>query len=275
MSNTVGGSTATPGTPPGNVISGNNISGVLLFDADNNSVQGNIVGLTAPGNVDIGNSNDGVLINGTSGTNTIGGPTTTPGTGVGNVISGNNSAGVEINGAGATGNSVLGNIIGLDIGGTVDLGNTGDGVRILDALNTTIGGTTSTARNIISGNSVGVDIEGVATANVIRGNFIGTSRDGTLDRGNSQNGVQIASSAGVTTISGSTATIGTAPGNVISGNFLNGIIINSDGHTVSGEYHWPECRRYGQFGQLITWRCDWLLKQHHRRKHRTFWEHYL
>src|SRR5262249_13575092 len=47
--NTVGGTTSTPGTGAGNVISGNNSSGVQIFGdaADSNSVLGNIIGLNA------------------------------------------------------------------------------------------------------------------------------------------------------------------------------------------------------------------------------------
>jgi len=61
----------------------------------------------------------------------------TPGTVLGNVISGNNGAGVAMD---QDGNSVLGNIIGLNAAGAAALGNGTDGVLISDGNGSTIGG---------------------------------------------------------------------------------------------------------------------------------------
>ena len=69
----------------------------------------------------------------------------------GTVISGNRD-GVGIVGNGASGNLVEGNFIGTDVTGTIDIGNSLDGVRIVAAGNT-IGGTAAGARNVISGNT--------------------------------------------------------------------------------------------------------------------------
>jgi hypothetical protein len=78
-----------------------------------------------------------------------------------------------------SGNRVEGNYIGTDTSGTADLGNSGDGVAILDADSNTVGGTAVGAGNVISGNSRrGVAVTGSrATGNFISSNSI-FSNDG-------------------------------------------------------------------------------------------------
>ncbi len=133
-------------------------------------------------------------------------------------------ASVETNGD----NVIEGNFIGTDITGTLDLGNTQNGV-IIHGSNNTIGGTTPGARNVISGNNYdGVVITGVsfsATGNVVQGNFIGTDVTGTTALGNGSIGVEI-DNASNNTIGG------TVPGarNVISGN-VTGVLIAGSGTT--------------------------------------------
>jgi CSLREA domain-containing protein len=229
--NTVGGTAAGAR----NVISGNNSRGVQFSGdaADGNTVAGNLIGTTINGNADLGNTTDGVGITGSADNNTVGGTAA----GARNVISGNDDEGVEINTAGTTGNTVAGNIIGLDVTGTVDLGNSQFGAQVItSASSNTIGGTTAEARNIISGNDLsGVDIEGGATLNLVQGNFIGTDITGTLDRGNTQVGVVFFDATTTNNTVG-----GTAAGarNVISGNNINGVSINtgSTGNQVQGNF---------------------------------------
>jgi len=67
------------------------------------------------------NAGPGIRVEDTLGT-TIGGPTAT----TRNVISGNGAEGVDLEGASGTG--IVGNYIGTDITGTLDLGNVTDGV---------------------------------------------------------------------------------------------------------------------------------------------------
>jgi parallel beta-helix repeat protein len=88
-----------------------------------------------------------------------------------NVISGNDGGGVSLWND-VTGNLVQGNFIGTDITGTVDLGNGWNGVGIADASYNIIGGTTSGAGNIISGNDMtGVHIT-ESNGNLVQGNSI-------------------------------------------------------------------------------------------------------
>ena len=184
-SNIIGGTTAADR----NVISGNDGGGVGVWGGSTgNLVQGNYIGTDKNGTADLGNSGDGVFINGTG--NTIGGTTTA----ARNVISGNNNHGVEFNGSTSTSNVAQGNYIGTDVTGTADLGNSLSGVFITAwASSNTIGGTTTAARNVISGNDrCGVEIPHVgSTGNLVQGNYIGTDVTGTADLGNTQTGVWI------------------------------------------------------------------------------------
>ena len=191
---TVGGLTSTPGTGAGNVISGNAGDGVFL-GADNLClVAGNLIGTTATGLAALGNGGvGGIELWGSY--NTIGG--TTPG--ARNVISANSSSilavGIAIEQVyGTPGNVqynlVEGNFIGTDITGTVALGGQSGGIVVEGDYNT-IGGTTATARNIISGNggSGGIQIQSrpgfnAAYGNVVEGNYIGTDVSGTHAIGN-------------------------------------------------------------------------------------------
>jgi hypothetical protein len=108
----------------------------------------------------------------------------------------------------SNGNVVAGNYIGTDLTGTIDRGNLGSGIHILDAGNNTVGGDSPGMRNVISGNTgEGVRLDGaLATGNLIRGNYIGTNASGVADLGNSNSGVFIRK----------------APGNSVIGNLISG-----------------------------------------------------
>jgi len=222
--NTIGGMTAGER----NVISGNDGYGVYVAgsSATGNQVLGNYIGTDVTGSADLGNSMSGVLILDAP-SNTIGGTAV----GAGNVVSGNGDNGVYIAGSSATGNQVLGNFVGTDVTGTADLGNSPGGVYI-QASGNTIGGTTATARNVISGNVIGVFIGSPVTGNQVLGNFIGTDITGTAALGNSA-GVQI-SEAPKNTIGGTAA----GARNVISGNGVGIYIGGSDatGNQVLGNF---------------------------------------
>ena len=74
--NTIGGTTATPGTGAGNLISGNGGAGVgLTSSATGNLVEGNLIGTDINGTSILTNYRGGVSVAGSA--NTIGGTTTT------------------------------------------------------------------------------------------------------------------------------------------------------------------------------------------------------
>jgi hypothetical protein len=110
-------------------------------------------------------------------------------------------------------------------------------VAIFDNANTTIGGATPGAGNVISGNgSAGIQITG-AQETVVQGNFIGTDVTGTMDLGNDDYGVSITEFN--VSINATDNTIGgTTPGasNVISNNSAGVLILSSSstGNLVQG-----------------------------------------
>src|SRR5262249_21244929 len=156
-----------------NLISGNGSDGVVIDGGATlfNVVGGNYIGTDGTGAIALGSPGSGVVGLGAP-RNTIGGS----GAGMGNLISGQSASRRGVDGGGASGNVVQGNLIGTNAAGTASLGNQGDGVLLLDgASNNQIGGTTSGARNVISGNGGrGVAIGFPGTQNKVQGNYIGT-----------------------------------------------------------------------------------------------------
>ena len=130
-----------------------------------------------------------------------------------------------------------GNYIGTDVTATVALPNGEDGVTIREsAQSNTIGGTTTAARNVISGNGLnGVNFCCAAFGNVVQGNFIGTDALGTADLGNANDGVRF-DGAPNNTVGGLTSVPGAPPGNLISGNDRFGVFMinSSSGIQVQG-----------------------------------------
>ncbi len=172
-----------PGPAQRNVISGNQLVGIRISGsgATGNILQGNYIGTDATGTAPLGNGFDGVFtINAPN--NIIGGTAT----GAGNVISANGSVGVQFSGAGSAGNVVQGNEIGTDVTGTAALGNGLDGIFINGAPRNTIGGQTAGARNLISANgSSGIQLLAPSSSgNVVQGNAIGVDANGVARLGN-------------------------------------------------------------------------------------------
>ncbi len=156
--NTIGGSAADAG----NVISGNIQHAVTVFGSTtaSNLVQGNWIGVDASGNVRLANGGIGVDV-----------PLAPNTTIIGNTISGNQT-GVQIR-TGASGTAVKGNQIGTNAGGTTTIGNTSNGVQIIDASSNLIGGTSAGDGNLIQGNgAIGINVTGASQFNQLRGNRI-------------------------------------------------------------------------------------------------------
>ncbi|MEE9597348.1 MAG: choice-of-anchor Q domain-containing protein, partial [Acidiferrobacterales bacterium] len=201
-------------------------NGILLQDG-NNLIAGNYVGLDADGttvaanNPAAANQQGGIRVE--SASNTIGGTTAADR----NVISGNGFAGIELFGGGATGNQVYGNSIGVDATGTLDRGNTQEGIDLDLASSNIIGGTVAGARNVISGNnSDGIEIDG-GDLNVVQGNYLGTDFTGAVIIPNGRDGIDIndngADGATGNVIGGTAANAG----NLIRGNTLYGVQVRS------------------------------------------------
>jgi hypothetical protein len=204
----------------------------MEIGSNSNTIGGNFIGTNAAGTAALPNGASGlggVIFVGASSNNTVGG--TTPG--ARNLISGNVGPGISFQGG--TGNVVQGNLIGTDVSGTLALGNTDRGVNV-NGSNNLIGGTTVDARNIISANNRGIDLFG-GSNNTLQGNFIGTDVTGTIALPNPNVGVDLNTGLSGNVIGGLTATPGTPPGNLISGNNGNsGVILgqNTSGNLIQG-----------------------------------------
>jgi hypothetical protein len=223
-----------------NVISGNGLQGVAISDPNTsgNVVAGNYLGLNPAGTAAIGNGTCGVDVFNSATANLIGG--TAPG--AGNVISGNGAQGVLIQTA-AGSNWIQGNWIGLNASGSTNLPNgwaAGGfaGVEITQgAQANVVGGVIAAARNVISGNTLqGVVIDGAGTSgNLILGNYVGVNPAGTAALGNLAAGMDIFSGATGNYVGGSVP----GAGNVISGNGLQGVLIQyagTSGNFVQGNF---------------------------------------
>ena len=220
---TVGGTTAGAR----NVISGNRGGGIDLYDeyvspGTSNLVLGNYIGVDSSGANPLGNAGDGIDLT-FMGNLTIGGTTAK----AANVISSNGGDGIYL--FSEAGPQVIeGNDIGTDKTGTIALGNASDGVYIYDGSDVTVGGTTSSARNIIAANGGnGVHFyfvsDGTSSGDVVEGNSIGTNASGTVALGNAQDGVLIDQiSSGI--LIGGTAS---GAGNIIADNAGAGVAVLS------------------------------------------------
>jgi len=228
--NTIGGTAAGAG----NLVSGNTGGGVLLSTplATGNVVEGNLIGTNASGTAAHANG-DGVAIRQGARTNTIGGTAS----GARNVISGNAGAGVLVTGVGTSKNVVAGDYIGTTVSGSAALGNHFGVQLAAGASGNRVGGTSPSARNVVSGNAAdGVRIGDSGTSgNVVEGNVIGTTPGGTSAVANGCAGVGVAAGASGNTIGGSAS----GARNVISGNGCAGVLIGGAGasaNVVAGNY---------------------------------------
>lgn len=203
----------------GNLLSGNVQCGVLIVDVgtEGNVVAGNRVGTNAGATAAIANDATGVaVVNGAS-RNRVG----TDGDGVSdleerNVISGNAVRGVIVAAQGEGGvvaeeNVVAGNFIGTDVTGTLAVPNVEGGLELSNGtrrnrVGTDVDGTSDALeRNVISGNGAyGITLFGSPTAedNVIAGNLIGTQVDGVTPLGNSRDGIVVNDDSARNTIGG-------------------------------------------------------------------------
>jgi photosystem II stability/assembly factor-like uncharacterized protein len=240
-----------------NVVSGNQGDGVSVRGAGS-KVQGNYIGTDITGTLALGNTGNGVV----AGDNALVGGLVPEAR---NIIS---ASGVFANVALGHNNSgspatVQGNYIGTDVTGTRALGGFA-GINIASN-NNVIGGLVAGARNVISGNSIGIQLGGFfggPVGNVIQGNFIGLNAAGTGPVPNTQQGIAISdavnntiggtqSEAGnkIAFNGGAGVTMSTGTGNIIRRNSifsnvglgidlgLNGVTVNDANDGDTGPNH--------------------------------------
>jgi hypothetical protein len=198
-----------------NLISGNLQDGILIDGpyGQSTAIIGNYIGVDTTGAAALPNGDAGIDID-DSDFNYISS----------NVISGNDDDNVRISGAGSTNNTVELNKVGTNAAGTasVESGSADVGIYMVNAVSSSI------SSNIVSGNGVGILIEGGGasgggTGHVIRGNIVGTDLTLAAPIPNTDNGIWI--NNGSNNIVG-----GDGQGNVVAGN-NRGIYIKDDGAT--------------------------------------------
>lgn len=138
------------------------------------------------------------------------------------------------------GNTTIdGMYVGTDHTGTLDRGNGGAGVLLLNSSSNRIGGTSALKRNVISGNDgSGIELVGSSSFNIIEGNYVGTDVTGATALGNKLWGVFLGGSG--SSVRGNAIGFGFAPtgvGNVVAGNGRDGIRLNGAG-TVENFLGW-------------------------------------
>jgi titin len=125
--NLIGGVTKKPGVPPGNVISANTNTGIVLNGSNGDVIQGNIIGADVTGTVAMGNTGDGIIMTIAVG-NLIGGKTK----GTANIIAFNGGSGppsqfsgegIHVPDSASVNNSFLGNSIFSNNGLGIELGD--------------------------------------------------------------------------------------------------------------------------------------------------------
>jgi len=133
--------------------------------------------------------------------------------------------GIELDeSAGSSGGRVQDTFLGLAPDGSAH-GNTGDGLFVDNGDSVTIGGTTLSQANVISGNGAAGIRNGSGQYSVIARNYVGTDPTGTVPRGNMRGiFLENASSDQVTS-------------NVVAGNSLVGVDVQGSADTtISGNY---------------------------------------
>lgn len=248
--NTLGGA----GLAERNVCSGNRHKCVGIFGVGTkeNRVEGNLIGTEVNGSAALGNGANDVQIGEGATKNTIGGSGSAR-----QVIAASLLDGVVITGSGTDENQVVGNYIGTDESGSHGLGNGENGVLVGPRPEkNAIGGASATMRNVISGNTRhGVEIEG--TENRVDGNYIGLDASGGTALGNHKDGVVILGKTNM--VGGPSATPGASPGNVISGNLIDGVRIAGtsassnvlEGNCIGTESSCSAARANGRDGVLV------------------------
>lgn len=193
-SNRIGGTRASDR----NIISGNTVHAILVAEAADTRITGNLIGTDASATAAVANG-IGVHVLEEATATVIGG--TDPDTA--NVISGNRSEVISGDGR------IVGNLIGLNGTGTAAIADDGVGIDAFAPIR--IGGPTAVERNVIAGHEVDLVMTADAT---VHGNWIGIAADGTKLPGERRTtGIRFASGADGATIGGT----GDGEGNVIAG----------------------------------------------------------
>ncbi|WP_439620393.1 hypothetical protein [Gemmata sp.] len=206
-------------------------TGIVLTWGGGHRLVGDFVG-TDPSGSQARPNGTGIVFTGSS-ANTVGG--TLPKQR--NVISGNTVQGLRL--TDAVGTTVVGNLVGTSVTGGTAIPNgsvlaDGDGIRIEGGGFNVVGGTTAAQRNVLSGNfDDGIDIRDQSVGNQVLGNFIGVKAGGRAALGNGADGVYV-ENASFNLIGGA----GAGAANVLGANGFNGVFLygDSNSNTIEGNF---------------------------------------
>ncbi len=185
-------------------------NGIEVSGPGRNQISGNFIGTDATGSIDLGNGGAGLtVVNSSRNVVTF------------NLISGNDGEGISLVGTGTNRNAIRGNAIGTDGTGRFDLGNSLVGIGLFDGSgNNTIGGTSVSDGNLVSGNDqTGIFAFG-GGSNAIQNNYVGTDVTGHADLGNGFQGIAMLNSPDNRIVR-----------NLVSGNGANGVAIGGGAST--------------------------------------------
>jgi len=219
--NKIGGSTLDSS----NLISGNNQHGIEMNLSNNNKILGNIIGLQSDRATALGNIGHGIFVFDAN-FNQIGGI----GSSTGNIISSNGSIGINILNSRNT--IIKSNIIGTSGNSQLARGNQSNNIQLQNSIETVIGGNKNTEGNVISASATGagINIDPGCNNTIVKGNYIGTDKTGTLALGNLVIGIILKSD---------NCTIGEVTNNegniIVDTRIFSGILIaDANNNTVRG-----------------------------------------
>ncbi|MCD4813159.1 right-handed parallel beta-helix repeat-containing protein [bacterium] len=226
--NSLGGNNASTR----NIISDNTNGGVWLnTGSSHNVITGNYIGLNNAGSAGLGAQSFGICIY-AGRENLIGGDRSA---GLGNIVSGHSQYGIVFEDAEASGNTVAGNIVGLNLAMDTAVPNN-RGIAGVSLEGNAIGLSLANYENIVAGNtSYNINFwEAAGTRpqnNIIQNNYIGTNpSSASFTNGD---GIYL-NDSDHTLIGGNRDNL---EGNIISGNGANGgIYLIGNGNSICGNY---------------------------------------
>jgi hypothetical protein len=200
-----------------NVLAGNGLNGLHITSSDNILVQANFFGTGANNTTLVPNKGDGILVDGSSQNTQVGGVIP-----LGNVSAGNGSNGIEVAGTAAhfTTFNTFGGLLAFK--GAAPNGN--DGLLI-----TSTGGNQTVRTNVFSGNAAnGIEIGGDASGVSVDPDVVGLNTVGNAVLPNTNDGLLIDGTAHDNAIGGYLVSV--IPQNTFSGNLAYGVAIVGGAH---------------------------------------------
>lgn len=210
-----------------NVVGGNKGNGLRVNNSNNTTIQANFFGLGSDNQTPVGNQLNGVVVEGTSRKTVFGGVIP-----LGNVVAANHQNGILIQGT-ASGFQSFNTFSGVAAFQDYDnLGNHWNGLKI-----TSTGGGNEVRTSVFSSNGRnGIEVSGDARGVLIAENIIGMNTSGEFAIANHGNGILVAGTAHDVLIGGKLPSFSVIPHNLISGNLGHGVAVTGKTYNVVINY---------------------------------------